>query len=227
MTVPTDFAQLIGRIAGHSGPAVSWHGADGAMLEPTGAVIANWVYKATGLLRDFGCGPRVPLLVVTDGTWHWRSLSFSLAAWAIGAPVIFTGPLAQPAALDGYPAHLALAEESCADTPATAAADEVLVYPTAPLALDVEVPDGFTDAVSAMRAHPDTAVLPPLRTLSWAPVGGTVHELALTGARTAPLGPEADTGDVLDVPGTDAELLALLGRLGTGVIGLGSARTAH
>lgn len=139
-------------------PVLRWEGPDGAALELTGPVLANWAHKAHGLLAASDVGPDLDLGVVDSAGLHWRALSGVLAAWSLGACVRIIGAEEPP---DPW---AALASEHRAEDPVTHSADEVFVFPVAPLALGVDAPPDTIDFATALRAHPDEA-----------PVGAVAH----------------------------------------------------
>lgn len=142
-------------LAARHRPVLRWEDADGASLELTGPVLANWVHKAHGLLSDLDAGPHRELGIVSapETPLHWRALAGALAAWSLGAPVHVVDEA--PPAGD----WLALTPEERAEDPVTDSADEVLVFPTAPLALAADAPPETIDFATALRAFPDDAPL--------------------------------------------------------------------
>lgn len=132
-------------------PVLRWEGPDGASLELTGPVLANWAHKAHGLLAESEVGPEVDLGVVDSAGLHWRALSGVLAAWSLGACVRIVDEEEPPSA------WAALVSEHRAEDPVTHSADEVFVFPIAPLALGVDAPVDTIDYATALRAHPDEA----------------------------------------------------------------------
>ena len=124
-------------------PVLRWEGPDGASLELTGPVLANWAHKAHGLLAESDVGPDLDLGVV--------DASGALAAWSLGACVRIVSADEPPGP------WAALASEHRAEDPVTHSADEVFVFPAAPLALGVDAPPDTIDFATALRAHPDEA----------------------------------------------------------------------
>ena len=150
-------------------PVLRWEDAAGASLELTGPVLANWVHKAHGLLSDINAGPHLELGIVSapETPLHWRALAGALAAWSLGAPVRIVD--------DESPAAdwLALTTEARAQDPVTDSADEVLVYPTAPLALAADAPPETIDFATALRAFPDDAPLTPTSDVTFGDAAAT------------------------------------------------------
>lgn len=142
-------------------PVLRWEGPDGASLELTGAVLANWVHKAHGLLAESEVGPDLDLGIVESAGLHWRALSGVLAAWSLGACVRIV------AEEEPQSAWAALASEHRADDPVTHSADEVFVFPIAPLALSVDAPVDTIDYATALRTHPDEAPVGDIASVSF------------------------------------------------------------
>ena len=143
-------------------PVLRWEGPDGASLELTGPVLANWVHKAHGLLAESEVGPDLDLGIVDSAGLHWRALSGVLAAWSLGACVrIVTAEAPQGD-------WAALASEHRAEDPVTHSADEVFVFPVAPLAY-----------ATALRTHPDEAPLGAIASVSFG-AASTTESAALT-----------------------------------------------
>ncbi|SMY12397.1 hypothetical protein [Brevibacterium jeotgali] len=142
-------------------PVLRWEGPDGASLELTGPVLANWAHKAHGLLADSEVGPDLDLGIVDSAGLHWRALTGALAAWSLGACVRI---VADEEPQSGW---AALASEHRAEDPVTHSADEVFVFPIAPLALSVDAPVDTIDYATALRTHPDEAPVGALASVSF------------------------------------------------------------
>ncbi|GAA2086734.1 MULTISPECIES: TIGR03089 family protein [Brevibacterium] len=187
---------LVEHLATRRRPVLRWEDGEGAVLELTGPVLANWVHKSAGLLAELEVGPGTDLGIVDRTGLHWRALAGALAAWSLGATVRVLDPAAGEGPAGPW---VALAHEDCAQEPITGSAEEVLVYAAAPLALTVEVPAGFTDFSAAVRSQPDQAALgetptvragDAARTETWAPAkalqdaeaGGAAQETVLGSA---------------------------------------------
>lgn len=213
---------VITRLLRTAGPAAAWRGTDGTSFEPTGPVLANWAMKAMGLLGDLAVGPDLPLLLVAPrGEVHWRALCFALAAWELGATVVFVDPTARHDHAELPEPAIALAPESWEDDGTTESADEVLVYPEAPLALAATVAPGFTDAAGAVRAYPDRCALPRVARLRCTVAGIGTYQTGEAAAGSAPRHvPEAPAWR--GIPRDADELLALLSALGTEQVALGA-----
>ncbi|GAA4515952.1 hypothetical protein [Brevibacterium yomogidense] len=152
-------------------PVLRWEDSAGASLELTGPVLANWAHKAHGLLADSDVGPDLDLGVVEEtgaeepGV-HWRALAGALAAWSLGACVRVIDEEEPDAP------WAALVSEHRADDAVTHSADEVFIYPVAPLALGVDAPQDTIDFATALRAYPDEA---PIGTTARVTFGDAAH----------------------------------------------------
>ncbi len=172
-------------------PVLRWEGADGAALELTGPVLANWVHKAHGLLGESEVGPDLDLGVVDSAGLHWRALSGVLAAWSLGACVRILD--------DEEPSDdwAALAVEHRAEDPVTQSADEVFVFPVAPLALRVDAPVDTIDYATALRTHPDEAPVGAVATVSFGDASST-EEVSLARLTESPTAASDATEVVVD-----------------------------
>ncbi|WP_019159172.1 hypothetical protein [Brevibacterium senegalense] len=184
---------VLAALAARRHPVLRWEDGDGAALELTGPVLANWVHKAHGLLADLDVGPHrgLGLVVGADEPLHWRALAGALAAWGLGSPVLLV--------TDEPPADewIALVPEALAQDPVTDSADEVLVFPVAPLALAADAPPETIDFATALRAFPDESAIAasPRVTLGEAAAPQTVQlaELTAGGPSGDPTGRSSDT----------------------------------
>lgn len=160
-------------------PVLRWEGPAGASLELTGPVLANWVHKAHGLLADTEVGPDLDLGIVDGAGLHWRALAGALAAWSLGGCVRVITDEAPDTP------WAALASEDRAEDPVTHSADELLVFPVAPLALGVDTGPDTIDFATALRAYPDEVDV------------GTTGRVAFGDARTTA---SADLRDLCAAP---------------------------
>jgi len=82
-----DASALLARlVAGGGAPRLTWYAAGGERIELSGAVLGNWVTKTANLLvEEFDVGPESTLTL--DLPAHWRSITWALAAWRVGACV--------------------------------------------------------------------------------------------------------------------------------------------
>lgn len=65
-------------------PRLIWYGPDSERVELSGRVLDNWVAKTSNLLVD-ELDAEAGTTVLLDLPPHWRSLSWALAGWQIGA----------------------------------------------------------------------------------------------------------------------------------------------
>lgn len=151
---------LVTALSARSEPALIAVTGDGERLELTGAVLGNWVHKSVGLLGELEVGPDTALGIAcpAPAALHWRALAAAFAAWSLGAPVHL---LTQDSLAPNGP-WVALRPETLPGAGSgidDSAAEEVLVFATAALALRSETGPGCTDFIAAVRAHPDVAAL--------------------------------------------------------------------
>lgn len=156
-------------------PRLTWYGDDGERVELSGAVLANWVAKTTNLLvEEYDVQPGTNVGV--DLPVHWRTVTWALAAWRVGATVVVTAEGDTPGA-GGVPAGGAgetwTAEAwTGADldvvvtaTPgrwAGTSADLVVVsLPALARRYDGELPPGAMDAASAVMTYADQIIYAP------------------------------------------------------------------
>jgi hypothetical protein len=176
---------VLAALAARRHPVLRWEDADGAALELTGPVLANWVHKAHGLLADLDAGPHRDLGLVAgaDEPLHWRALAGALAAWGLGAPVLLV--------TDVPPADewIALVPEARAQDPVMDSADEVLVFPVAPLALAADTPPETLDFATALRAFPDESAIAASPTVT---LGGAAAPLTVPLVELTAGGPSGD-----------------------------------
>ena len=163
-------------------PVLRWEGPDGASLELTGPVLANWAHKAHGLLAESEVGPDLDLGGVDSAGLHWRALSGVLAAWSLGAGVRIV------AEQEPQSDWAALASEHRAEDPVTRSADEVFVFPVAPFALSVAAPVDTIDYATALRTHPDEAPVGIVETVSFGDAS-TTESAALARLAACPTPP--------------------------------------
>jgi hypothetical protein len=163
---------VLAALAARRHPVLRWEDADGAALELTGPVLANWVHKAHGLLADLDAGPHRDLGLVAgaDEPLHWRALAGALAAW-------------------GLDEWIALVPEARAQDPVMDSADEVLVFPVAPLALAADTPPETLDFATALRAFPDESAIAASPTVT---LGGAAAPLTVPLVELTAGGPSGD-----------------------------------
>ncbi|GIJ19666.1 TIGR03089 family protein [Micromonospora lutea] len=172
-------------------PLLTWYDdATGERTELSGATLANWVAKTANLLVDeLALGPGGTAAVLLPP--HWQSAAVLLGCWSAGLTV--------------RPAGLTVAERpgdvdvlfAAADRVAEAdawSADERYALALHPFALPLrEVPAGFADYVTEVRAHGDHfTAYPP-----GGPDHGALRDRAA--ARAAELGISAGDRLLVDV----------------------------
>src|SRR5918911_2992390 len=65
-------------------PRVTWYGADGERVELSARTLDNWVAKSANLLmEEFDAGPGTRVGVRLPA--HWRTATWLLATWTVGA----------------------------------------------------------------------------------------------------------------------------------------------
>ncbi|MCM0677102.1 TIGR03089 family protein [Micromonospora phytophila] len=127
-------------------PLLTWYDdATGERTELSGATLANWVAKTANLLADevaLGPGDTAALLLPP----HWQTAAVLLGCWSAGLVVADT-----PGDVDVLFAAAARVAEADAWS-----AGERYVLALDPFALPMrQVPPGFADYVSEVRAHGD------------------------------------------------------------------------
>ena len=180
MSQPTTVADVLERAARAAGhPRLTWYGPDGARIELSGSVLANWVTKTVNLLvEELDAGPGTRVLL--DLPPHWRTVPWALAAWRTGACVVLPG--------DGGRAHdgagradVGPVDVVVTDRPAAHPAPGrpvVVAVTLASLArrFDGELPAGAVDAAAAVMTYGDA--------LGWVPdVDPAAPALESAGAR--------------------------------------------
>ncbi len=162
-----DLSRLLDLLVADPGrPRLTWYGDDGERVELSGAVLANWVAKTVNLLvSELDAGPGS--IVVVDLPPHWRSVTWTLAAWRAGATVVVppteAGPdegpddgLARRAdvVVTSRPGSWSVARDRGADLVAVA-------LPALARRFDGELPAGAIDAAAAVMTYGDA--------IGWAP----------------------------------------------------------
>ncbi|MEV4665316.1 TIGR03089 family protein [Micromonospora echinofusca] len=127
-------------------PLLTWYDdATGERTELSGATLANWVAKTANLLVDeVAVGPGDIAGVVLPP--HWQTAAVLLGCWSAGLTVADT-----PGDVD-----VLFAAETRLDEAAAWSAGERYVLALHPFALPMrQVPAGYADYVSEVRAHGD------------------------------------------------------------------------
>lgn len=137
-------------------PLLTWYDdATGERTELSGATLANWVAKTANLLVDeVGVGPGDVAGVLLPP--HWQTAAVLLGCWSAGLTVALPGW--RGAAADDTPGDvdvLFTAATRVAEADAWSAGERY-VLALHPFALPMrQVPSGFADYVSEVRAHGD------------------------------------------------------------------------
>lgn len=124
-------------------------------------MLANWVYKATGLLADeFDAGP-LDVVKLDLPAGHWRTLYWALAAWATGAHVVLPAasadaPAQRPTNTEQPLVIVTDRPQAWADAGATAPLVAVETLPLA-RAFSGELPAGAIDEAAELASYPDDA----------------------------------------------------------------------
>ncbi|MDG4793219.1 TIGR03089 family protein [Micromonospora sp. WMMD1082] len=127
-------------------PLLTWYDdATGERTELSGATLANWVAKTANLLVDeLALGPDATAAVLLPP--HWQSAAVLLGCWSAGLTVAD-----RPGEVD----VLFAATDRTAEADAWSAGDRYALA-LHPFALPLrEVPAGFADYVTEVRAHGD------------------------------------------------------------------------
>ncbi|PZG05398.1 TIGR03089 family protein, partial [Micromonospora craterilacus] len=165
-------------------PLLTWYDdATGERTELSGATLANWVAKTANLLVDelaLGAGDTAAVLLPP----HWQTAAVLLGCWSAGLTV-----RDEPGEVD----VLFAAADRVAEADAWSAGDRYALA-LHPFALPLrEVPAGFVDYVTEVRAHGDHfGAYPP---------GGPAHAAlrARATARAAELGIKPGDRVLIDV----------------------------
>ena len=165
-------------------PLLTWYDdATGERTELSGATLANWAAKTANLLVDelaLGPGDTAALLLPP----HWQTAAVLLGCWSAGLTVVDT-----PGAVD----VIFVAADRVAEADTWSAGDRYALA-LHPFALPLrEVPAGFADYVTEVRAHGDHfGAYPP---------GGPAHATlrARATARAAELGIASGDRVLVDV----------------------------
>ncbi|WP_433531553.1 TIGR03089 family protein [Micromonospora sp. CA-263727] len=165
-------------------PLLTWYDdASGERTELSGATLANWVAKTANLLVDeLALGPGDTAAVLLPP--HWQTAAVLLGCWSAGLTVV-----EQPGEVD----VLFAAADRVTGADAWSAGDRYALA-LHPFALPLrEVPAGFADYVTEVRAHGDHfGAYPP---------GGPTHAAlhARATARAAELGITPGARVLIDV----------------------------
>ena len=140
------------RVRSFSGqPFLTSIDADGMRTELSGVTVLNAVAKNAGALVDEG-DLEPGSTVAMHLPWHWQRITWTLAAWTIGAVVIPSG--------DVTSANLVITDRVTAST--LTDADEPWVVSLHPLGLvEAGLPSSVVDATGLSRMQPDALLVEP------------------------------------------------------------------
>lgn len=197
-----DVARLVGALQADPQPRLTWYGEDGARVELTGRVLAQWVAKTAHLLAeeaDVAPGSRVGVALGPD----WRAPVFWLAAWYLGADLTSGADAGTDTDTD---ADVRVVREGA---PAAGTGITVVVGASALPRPVADLPAGAVDYGAEVSGQPDQLPMPgpATRVRTAVSPGGRV----LLGPGTDPahvLGTWAAGGSVVLHIGLDAALLA-------------------
>lgn len=190
---------LLDRLQSDPGrPRLTWYGDDGERVELSGAVLANWVAKTTNLLvEEYDAQPGS--MVGVDLPVHWRTVTWALAAWRVGATVV----LPDDDGGAGPAGDLDVVVTSSPDRWRSSSADLVVVsLPALARRYDGDLPPGAMDAAAAVMTYADQVIYAP------EPEPGRV---ALTGPATTAVVHD----ELVPEPGDGASRVLVDGRGGT------------
>ncbi len=145
MSIPVIDLMTALRSGQSTSPRLTWYGPDSERVELSGRVLDNWVAKTSNLLQDeLDAEPGTRLRL--DLPAHWKSVILAVAAWQLGAEVVFAGAEAELLATTD-PAHGA----------AEGGFDAVMAVALPALAMRWPggLPSGAVDYAAEVRSHGD------------------------------------------------------------------------
>jgi uncharacterized protein (TIGR03089 family) len=144
-------------------PRLTWYGADGERVELSGRVLDNWAVKTANLLVDeLDVGPGCT--VVLHLPQHWRTATWLLAVWSVGARAVVLAdtddPLERQDALDPDDVAVVVSDRPHLVGGLVAAGAQLVVQPLPALSRgwDGELPAGALDATTQVRGQGDVFV---------------------------------------------------------------------
>jgi uncharacterized protein (TIGR03089 family) len=131
-------------------PRVTWYGPDGDRVELSARTLDNWVAKAANLLvEEYDAGPGTFVDVRLPG--HWRTVTWLLATWVVGAGAAVGGDRA--------------GDVLVTDDPAAAVADGAepsavvaVALPALATSFGAGLPTGVLDGTAEVRLRGDVFV---------------------------------------------------------------------
>ncbi|GLY28462.1 TIGR03089 family protein [Kineosporia sp. NBRC 101731] len=153
---PADVAALLSSLMSTDPgrPRVTWYGPNSERVEFSAKTLGNWVAKTANLLvEELDCEPGSTVAIALPV--HWRSVSWLLAAWAVGVHVVVFDENLGPARTDLSFDVLVTDRPSSPPVGSTQAALVVVALPSLATRWTGDVPPGAIDAASEIRLQPD------------------------------------------------------------------------
>jgi uncharacterized protein (TIGR03089 family) len=160
-------------------PRVTWYGVDGERVELSARTLDNWVAKTANLLvEEFDAGPGTRVGIRLPA--HWRTATWLLATWTVGACAVVPEEAPGPALDVVVTADPASALGAGADPQDVVA----VALPALATSFGAGLPDGVLDGAAEVRLRGDVVgpVVAPLPDDEALVVGGD----ALTYAELLP-----------------------------------------
>ncbi|MBE1876392.1 TIGR03089 family protein [Myceligenerans pegani] len=205
---------LLDRLQSDPGrPRLTWYGDDGERVELSGAVLANWVAKTTNLLvEEYDVQPGS--MVGVDLPVHWRTVTWALAAWRVGATVVLTGDSRAAAAED-----LDVVVTDSPERWAASSADLVVVsLPALARRYDGDLPPGAMDAAAAVMTYADQVIYAPEPEPGRVALTDTAGDPAGSGTAGSPTAAGVRHDELVPEPDGEAARTLVDGRAGTAVV---------
>jgi uncharacterized protein (TIGR03089 family) len=148
-------------------PRVTWYGVDGERVELSARTLENWVAKTANLLmEEFDAGPGTRVGVQMPA--HWRTATWLLATWTVGACAVVPPEPAETSADGHYEPEVDVVVTANPAAAVAAGVDPAAVVAVALPALATSfgagLPAGALDGAAEVRLRGDVAgpVVPPL-----------------------------------------------------------------
>nr|WP_269809676.1 TIGR03089 family protein [Kineosporia rhizophila] len=157
-------------------PRVTWYGPNAERVEFSAKTLGNWVAKTANLLvNELDCEPGSTVAIALPV--HWRSVSWLLAAWAVGAHVVVFDENLGPARTDLTFDVLVTDRPTAPPEGSTQAELVVVALPSLATRWTGDVPPGAIDAAAEIRLQGD--VFTPYATAGPEAPALTVGELTV------------------------------------------------
>nr|WP_269330125.1 TIGR03089 family protein [Kineosporia babensis] len=135
-------------------PRVTWYGPNSERVEFSAKTLGNWVAKTANLLvEELDCQPGSTVGIALPV--HWRSVSWLLAAWAVGVHAVVFDENLGPARTDLEFDVLVTDRPSSPPKGSTEAELVVVALPSLATRWTGDVPPGAIDAAAEIRLQPD------------------------------------------------------------------------